>query len=121
MALQCSSDSPGFASGVPSLNPLSLEEAHEVIDVWGKAMCSQAEQPLSICPCHWQNHGVPGWAGTPCCECGVSAARHAVLARAGKPVLLSKAVCETGALSPGSFVDTKVKKYLKTIVVVVKE
>lgn len=36
-------------------------------------------------------------------------------------VLLSKAVCETGALSPGSFVDTKVKKYLKTIVVVVKE
>lgn len=37
------------------------------------------------------------------------------------PVLLSKAVCETGALSPGSFVDTKVKKYLKTIVVIVKE
>lgn len=53
---------PWLCFRCPSGNLLSLNKAHEPMDVWGTALCSQAEQPLSICPCHWQDHGVLGWA-----------------------------------------------------------
>lgn len=124
-----SPDSPGFASNVPSLNLLRLKKTNEVIDVQ-----VQKYVPLIVLLTDWiclspsvsshrQNHGGAGVGrDRSAAECSTLAVGLSVLRirkkTSGFFPVLSKAVCETNVLSLRSFVDTKVKKYLKTSVII---